>query len=612
MQPLNALWIPACAGMTRGGACEGMTRGEACASMTRGEARAEMTRGDRVKLGDDFACTSFGRERSPSRLKPLLQTVAHAGAMSAIIGSIALGTSGLAHAQSSTIPGPAPEAQGLPAVSAPSATFRLNDVRFSGAQTVDTAELRELAQPYIGREVAMADLEKLAASVTARYRERGFFLAQAIVPVQTVQGGVVEISVIEGRLGKVDVQVAPDAPISAERVRGFLEPLKVGEAVNAQAYERAMLLLSDQPGIRVSSGLQQGAQPGTVDLAVEVVATRRFTGSVDADNHGTKESGRYRLGGSVRWASPAGIGDNLDARVMVSNGNNLQFGRVSYEAPLGTSGLRAGLGLARVQYQVGGEFEPLDARGHANVVDFSLNYPFIRQRGHNLLGRLSLEAKELKDEFRAVDLSIPKRVHALGVGWAWDRRDNIGGGGYFASSGTLYSGRLQIRDAGARAADAAGRQTEGGFTKLAFQVSRLQALAPRHSLYVSIGGQWASKNLDPSEKLALGGARAVRAYPSSEALVDQGWISTVEYRWAVTDELTPFVFFDAAHGRRAKSAAEADNGISLRGAGLGLSWGRPGNFSVNATLAWRVGTDPAQTDGGGRNPRFFIQAQKVF
>ena len=44
-----------------------------------------------------------------------------------------------------------------------------------------------------------------------------------------------------------------------------------GQAVNAPSYERAMLLLSDQPGIRVSSGLQEGTQPGTTDLTVDVV-----------------------------------------------------------------------------------------------------------------------------------------------------------------------------------------------------------------------------------------------------------------------------------------------------------------------------------------------------
>ena len=105
----------------------------------------------------------------------------------------------------------------------------------------------------------------------------------------------------------------------------------------------------------------------------------------------------------------------------------------------------------------------------------------------------------------------------------------------------------------------------------------------------------------------------MRAYASSEALVDQGWIQTLEWRWSAMDEITPYLFFDAAHGRQAKRPlSEADNAISLRGAGIGLAWGKPGDFSLNATLAWRTGTRRGLADGGGRNPRFFIQAQKAF
>lgn len=510
----------------------------------------------------------------------------------------------------------APAPQTLPATAPPAAgTLTLADVRLQGAQALSPDELDALVQPYRGRAVSMAELQELAQAIQAAYHARGYFLAQAVVPVQQVEGGVVEISVIEGRLGKIDIAVAPDAPISEERVRGFLAGLSPGAAVNARTYERAMLLLSDQPGIRVTSGLQQGVAPGTVDLAVEVEAARRWNFKLEADNHGTLETGRWRLGGTARLNSPAGVGDNLDLRAMVSN-KELVFGRVGYELPLGGSGLRAGLGLGRVQYQVGGVFAPLDPRGQADVFDASLNYPFIRRRGHNLFGRLVFESKRLKDEYRALGLAVDKRVDALGLGWSWERRDDWLGGGYFASSGTLYRSRLRIGDAALRAADQGpgGLHTSGGFTRLTFQVSRLQALARRHSLYWSLGGQWASKNLDASEKLALGGAQAVRAYPVSEALVDQGWIQTLEWRWAATDMLTPYLFYDAAHGRQIKRTATplAGNGISLRGGGIGLAWGRPGDFSVNATVAWRSGTRRAVTDGGGHNPRFFIQAQKAF
>ncbi|MET3495122.1 ShlB/FhaC/HecB family hemolysin secretion/activation protein [Variovorax boronicumulans] len=507
--------------------------------------------------------------------------------------------------------------QSLPAAPRPAGTsFRLNDLRLNGVKALSNEELQGITTPYIGRDVTLVELEELAKAITARYKERGYFLAQAVVPVQTVRDGIVEISVIEGRLGKVDVVVAPDAPLAESRVRGFLAPLQPGEAVSAQGYERAMLLLSDQPGVKVSSGLQEGTLPGTTDLSVEVSAAPRWAFTAEADNHGTKESGRFRVGGTARLLSPFGIGDNLDMRLMVSDSNALQFGRIAYEAPIGTSGLRAGVGLSRVSYELGGQFADLEAQGRANVLDFSINYPLIRQRQQNLFLRLGADIKDLTDEMRAADFTAKKRIHGLSAGWTWERRDELLGGGYWASTGTLYHGNLSIRDALSREFDesSSGHRTEGSFTKLSFQLSRLQSIVPRHSLYLSVGGQLASKNLDASEKLALGGARAVRAYPSGELLVDQGVIGTAEWRWSYNEELTPYLFYDAARGKIVRDPTPFDgpNNHSLRGYGVGLSWSRPGNFSINATLAWRDGTRPAQTDGGGRNPRLYVQLTKAF
>ena len=506
--------------------------------------------------------------------------------------------------------------QGLPAAPTPAAMFRLADVRLNGAQALSDEELQRITRPYIGREVTLGDLESLAQAITAQYRARGYFLAQAVVPVQVVKDGIVEISVIEGRIGKIEVLVAPDAPISEARVRAFLAPLEVGRAVSAPAYERAMLLLSDQPGLRVSSALQEGMQTGTTDLTVEVAAAQRWAFSTEADNQGSKESGRYRVGGTVRWRSPFGIGDNLDARLMVSNGNALQFGRLSYEAPIGTDGWRAGAGLSRINYELGGDFAVLGAQGTANIIDLSLSYPLIRQRGHNLFVRLSADDKHLTDELRAFDAAARKNVRDVGVGWTWERRDEWGGGGYWSSVGIAYRGSLDIRDVDVLARDQSsfGHRTDGGYSKLTFQIGRLQAVLPRHSVYLSVGGQRASKNLDASEKLALGGARAVRAYPSGEALVDQGLIGTAEWRWSFNEEITPFLFYDAARGRLTRSPLpqETDNTRSLRGYGVGVSWARAGSFLINATLAMRDATPRPRTDGGSGNVQLFVQLQKAF
>ncbi|RMX04341.1 ShlB/FhaC/HecB family hemolysin secretion/activation protein [Corticibacter populi] len=496
------------------------------------------------------------------------------------------------------------------------AEVTLRGVRFAGVAALPAAPLQRLAQPYIGQRVSLAQLEELAAQVAAHYRAQGYFLAQAFVPVQTIREGQVEISVIEGRLGHIRLELAEDAPIAEPRLRAMLAGLVPGQALRAQDYERAMLLLSDQPGIAVSSGLQAGAQPGTTDLVLEVAADRRVRVAADVDNHGVRESGRVRAGGTLRIASPLGLGDNLDARLMLSEGNALNFGRLAWEAPLGASGLRAGVGLARSRYELGGAYAALGAQGVARVVDVSLNYPLIRQRAQNLFLRAAADVKHLRDEMGALDYTARKRIHGVSLGWTWERRDAWGGGGYWASTGTAYLGRLRIRDALTALLDRppAGRDTQGRFAKLGWQLSRLQVLAPRQLLYASVSGQFASGNLDAAERISLGGPRAVRAYASGEVLVDRGQVATLEWRWAATEELTPFVFGDAARGDLARrpTAFEGPVRRSLRGAGVGLVWSRPGDFSLTSTLAWRLNSPPGQTDGGDRKPRWYVQLQKVF
>jgi len=492
--------------------------------------------------------------------------------------------------------------------------FTLTAVRFAGAAPERQQALQALAAADIGRRVTLADLDALARRVAGWYHAQGLFLAQAIVPAQAVRDGAVEISVIEGRLGKISVLVAPDAPISEARVRAYLSSLDPGSPLDVQRYERAMLLLSDLPGIAVQSGLQEGTQSGTTDLVIEVNAARRWTFVFDADNHGTLESGRYRAGGTIRWASPFGIGDNLDASAMITNGNNSNVGRLAYEAPVGAGGLRLGASLSRVAYDLGGVYAELGATGTARIAEVSAAYPLIRQREQNLFLRWAADSKQLTDRLDEFDYRADKRVVGTGLGLSWEKRDDWLGGGYWSGNGTLYYGSLKLKDEAARDLDGGpdGLHTAGGFLKFSWQLSRLQAVLPRHSLYVSLGGQVSNKNLDSSEKLSLGGARAVRGYPSSELLVDDGILGTVEWRWSATETLTPYLFYDIGRGRIWHSpVSKADNMRTLSTAGLGLSWSQPGDFLVNVSLGWRLNA-PAETDGSDKRPRIYAQIQKRF
>ena len=498
-----------------------------------------------------------------------------------------------------------------------SAEFVLKGIVFRGMTELQDSQVSTLAASYIGRRVTLSDLEKLAELVTLEYRARGFFLAQAIVPQQRIEDGQAEISVLEGRLGKVQLKVAADAPTSEERVRAVLAHLPPGAALQQASYERTMLLLSDLPGLKVQAGLEQGAETGTTDLVVEVsAAPKRWQASIEGDNYGTEASGRERLSATLRYASPFGIGDNFDARLMSSSGAHQTFGRLSYEAPLGADGLRLGAGVSRVGYELGAQFAALGATGTARVFDVSAVYPLLRSRGRNMFLRAAIETKALRDKTEAVSQDSDKRVNAASLGITWEARDTLFGGGYVNAGATAYFGRLNLNNDATRSLDqdpATGYRTEGNFAKFSLTGSRLQSLFGRHNLFVSLVGQFASHNLDASEKLALGGDRAVRAYPSGEVLVDSGWIGSVEWRYSASDELVLAVFHDAGHGEQAHKANAGDlrNRRTLRGTGVGLTWSAPWAITLRGAVAWRMG-DPPVSDAGASDPRVLVQVQKAF
>ncbi|MEO6800574.1 MAG: ShlB/FhaC/HecB family hemolysin secretion/activation protein [Rhodanobacter sp.] len=514
---------------------------------------------------------------------------------------------------------PLPQPQNVPQpppVTAGQASFILRKVDFRGVSVFTQPQLDALVSARIGKPVTLTDLDALAQEVTTLYHNAGYIFATAIVPVQEVKDGIVEISVVEGRLGQVTLELDPTAPIAESRVRAMLAALQPGKPLSGKLYERTMLLLSDLPGIKAQSSLSSGAETGTTDLTVKIAPAPRFNASLGLDDYGTREAGTLRAGGSVRWNSPLGYGDNLDARALVSEHGGTTFGRLSYEAPIGYDGMRAGVGASQVDYSLGGAFEALDAIGLSRIYDASMTIPLVRQRSQNLFLRVQVDHKELTDRLRAVDYNSHKRVNGVGVGWAWERRDSFGGGGYFSSNGVLYRGRLKLLDADNATYDASpyGAGTAGSFTKLTFQVSRLQLLWPKNTLFVGLGGQWSNRNLDASEQLSLGGHDAVRAYPQGEVLGDRGIIANVEYRYSLSRDVTPYVFYDASRGWLDKPPAVLGGARpirSLRGPGFGLNWARPGSFSLDLSVAWRT-TDPAVTSGGDKKPRLFFNFQKFF
>jgi hemolysin activation/secretion protein len=504
--------------------------------------------------------------------------------------------------------------QGAPAPAAEGTKFRVNKLLVTGNTLFGEAELVTAAAVAPGTDLSLDQLRAAAARIAGFYNARGYFLAQAYLPAQDIKDGAVTVAVVEGRYGKTGF--SNRSSLSDGALTHAMAGLKSGDPVIAGPLERRLLLLSDIPGIKVRSTLAPGAGVGTSDLLIDVSPGRRLTGSVEADNGGNRYTGAYRLGGSVNFNNPAGIGDVLSLRLLGSSGE-LGYGRLAYQAPVGAATF--GVAFTHLRYELGREFRSLDADGTADIASVFGSYPLIRSRNANLYGLAGIDAKWLTDRVDSVSTRSRRTSRALNLGFSGDTRDGLGRGGRNVFSVGLAVGDLHLRNPLDRAADSLTARTEGRFGRLQLSAARLQEVAGPFSLYASVRGQLAFSNLDTSEKMELGGAYGVRAYPEGEAYGDEGWLGTLEARLALSrwtgglpGEFGLFGFVDVGQVKFADDPwAAGPNRARRSGIGAGLSWAAPGGAVARVAYARKLGNEAA-TSGPDKPGRVWFQVSKLF
>ncbi len=518
-----------------------------------------------------------------------------------------------------TPPAPPAPPRADPAAAGP--RVMVQGFRLSGVTLLPEAELQARLKPFVGQAATLADLQRAADAVAARYHEAGF-LVRATLPEQALRDGVVTIAVLEGRLAAVRVERQPPARrIGEAQVRSIMTARqKIGEPVREADIQRAIGLLNALPGISASSLLEPGEQPGQTRLVVAVKDEPAITGQAQIDNAGSKASGEWRASGGLSLNSPFGYGDQ--AQFYASKSSGSAYGSAAWHAPLGHDGLRATVNASRLAY--GYELSGSRYNGGATVWGGALSYPILRGSGASLSASLSHDRKAFDNAVAGIQLN-DKTVKVSALGLSGDLADGLFGGGLSQFSITLGFGRLDLSGNPAdHNADqvAGGPNREGSFRKTGWSLGRLQRLTAADSLQLTLAGQRASRNLDSSEKFGVTGVGAVRAYASSEPSADDGTLVSVEWRHQLGERLTLSVFRDQARLTRdhtANSATLSPNRFSLAGQGFGLAWNAPGQVLLRGSIAWRSGENPARNPGTGadadgtkRNPRAYISALKVF
>lgn len=505
------------------------------------------------------------------------------------------------------LPAKPAEPAAMPAQTGVIATVK--SFRFVGNTLLTAEQLAPAVAGYLNRPLDYTALQAAAAAVANAYREAGW-VVRAYLPRQDITEGIVTIQIVEAVFGSV--QFEGDAPLRMSReqiVRTFDAQQQAGAPLNVEHIDRALLLADDLPGVSIAGSLHEGAKERETDLVLKVADEPLIMGDAALDNTGARSTGSERLAANLNLNSPFGLGDLLSANLLHTEGSD--YLRLGATAPLGSDGWRVGLNTSALSYKlVASEFAALNAKGSSDTTGLEASYPLIRSRLKNLYFSANADRKSFDNQSLGATTTRYK-ANTLAIGLAGNLFDNLGGGGANSASLTLVDGDLNLDGSPNQAADATTTSTAGHYSKLRYAASRQQVLTQELSLFAALSGQWASKNLDSSEKFYLGGANGVRAYPANEGGGAEGQLVNLELRWRLPEGYTLAGFYDygqlTVNRNNSFAGAPAINSYSLQGAGLSLAWQSGSGLNLKATWARRIGDNPNPTTTGNDQDGSFIR-----
>ena len=431
-------------------------------------------------------------------------------------------------------------------------SFALQQVIWNPSEILTKEQIQAVTASYIGKQVTLKDLRELADKITNIYRDKGYMTCGAVLPPQRIHDGVVEIRLIEGKTGNVNI--TGNRYTKGEYIMNRIG-LKPGEIANTEKLNQDLRWFQGTNDVQLRVVMKPGAEEGTTDYDIMAFEPQNQSVTLYTDNDGYESSGRWRAGIFYNMKSVSGIRDSLRAHFIGSRGTK-SWG-LGYSVPISRKGMRLDLDYSGNRTKVvKGELEPLGVEGKSNSYSLTFRAPFhVTEKSRHEAGLQYVHQKSETDlghgQVPWVDDRINRVIPYVSFthygkdsvfyhkhSFVWARRRDIDGD---SDTGKLY-----------RLSSFWQKRNKNG----QFWQARLDA---------QLGS---GDNLAASDRFFVGGVNSVRGYEEGFIGGSRGISAGLEYHIPVDKEKRFFVypFFD--WGMVSGYAAPEHN--KLMSAGIGI------------------------------------------
>ena len=477
-------------------------------------------------------------------------------------------------------PAPVPERRGP----LPELKVFAREIRVLGS-TVFTAEaLAQVTDPYRNREITSEDIESLRVALTLLYVRQGYSTSGALVPDQAIVDGVLTIQIIEGKLGRINVEGNYWFRTSYFTSRLQLD---AGPPVNVHALQERLQRLQADPRIeRINAELRPGETRGDSALNVQVAERRPIKAWLEYNNFTSPAAGSNQVMGTIADQNLLGFGDALRVKYGQSFGTDSNAHgsginpnlNVNYVVPVTPYDTTFAVDYRRLEFStIQSSFKPLGITGKFESIGFTLRQPVFRTPSQEFALALTGQSQSFKTsllgdpfEFQSGSTNGVSQVDALRFAQEYVHRTP----NQVISALSRMSFGLPILGA---TVNSGPDQATGEFFSWLGQTQLVRRLNPSNiQLLARADLQLSNKHLFVIEEMAVGGRYSVRGYREFTLLRDNVFLGSLEaripvYTSAIGNELLYLVpFFD--YGRGWNTTVTTLSPEWLASAGVGAIW----------------------------------------
>lgn len=491
--------------------------------------------------------------------------------------------------------------------------FKLRHIVLQGNKVYTYKQLKPLFAKRLNTTITVAELFKMAEEITNYYRNHGYILSRAILPPQNIGKGTVIIRVIEGYINKVNIIGKPRR--AAKLVAAYGRHISADRPLRMQVMERYLLLANEIPGTSVRAVLAPSKTGiGASDLNLDTT-NKIITGYFSYDNYGTRYVGPQEDTLSLAANSIIRSGDATSVTYgTVPKGRELRYFDMNYNTPLGSEGWRWIFGGNDSRTRPLFTLAQLQINGDAKTFYTNMSYPLYRSptASATLTGAFNYFDSQVQTIGNALLYRDHTRPIQVGVNSTIvDRYRGNNLINLTAEKGLKYFGATWDTSPTATTSRPGGT---ADFTKLNFQLSRLQPLFWRFSAFGLTQGQYSFNPLLTSEQFAFGGSQLGRAYDSAEIIGDRGLAGSGELRMdfmpgkLILQTLELYGYYDAGVIWNIKFNQGVNMKSSATSTGFGARFSLLKNIYGNVMFTQPLTKQVAALKliGNGRRPRLFF------